>query len=216
MAEIVLGVATPHAPQLRLPFDGWFALQEKDETDRRIDWAAMRKAANATLQEEVAVDRMRERYAACQANLRSLSERLQQAKPDVIVVLGDDQHEQFRSDNMPMFCVYHGSTVQMVRTYDSNGKKRPGAHAWDAPRLAELQNEVDQALQGPLERPADRELGEHLIASLRDDHFDVAASAELRPDVGLGHAFRFHYQHLLPGTEIPIVPMMINTFYPPN
>ncbi len=216
MAEIVLGIATPHAPQLRLPFEGWKALREKDETDKRIDFQGLREKAKANIDEEITEERMRERFEACQENLAVLGERLRQADPDVIVMVGDDQHEQFHGDNMPMFCVYHGDRVQLVKKHQGNGARTVGSHAWSAPRLRELQAAADDALKGPRERPADRELGEHLITALRDDDFDVAASNQLRPEAGLGHAFAFLYQNLLPGTEIPIVPVMVNTLYPPN
>jgi hypothetical protein len=216
MAKIVLGVATPHAPQLRLPLEAWVALQKKDETDKRINWEELRKKVKPDIQEEIADGRMRERYAACQVHLRSLGEYLQRSKPDVIVVIGDDQHEHFHSDNMPMFCIYHGTSVEMARRYDSAGHKQSGSQSWDAPRLEQLQIAADEALEGPRRRPTDKALGEHLIAALRDGEFDVAVSDKLHADVGLGHAFRFLYQYLLPGTEIPTVPIMINTFFPPN
>ena len=216
MGQIVVGIATPHAPQLRLPLEGWTALREKDETDKRIDFTALRKTVKSRIEDEITEERMHERFDACQANLRALGDRLGQANPDVILVIGDDQHEQFHSDNMPMFCVYHGNAVQMVRKNPKKGQKPSGSQAWKAARLEELQIAADEALEGPRERPADRELGEHLIASLRDDNFDVAASDQLRPEAGLGHAFKFLYQHLLPGTEIPIAPVMVNTFFPPN
>ncbi len=216
MGQIVLGIATPHGPQLRLPFEGWIALRKKDETDKRIDFAALRKTAKPMIEDEITEERMAERFDACQANLKVLGERLRQANPDVIVIIGDDQHEQFHSDNMPMFCVYHGGAVQLGRRGQGKGHKKTGSGAWNAPRLEELQIAANEALEGPRERPADQELGKHLIASLRDDDFDVAASDELRPEAGLGHAFAFLYQHLLPGTEIPIVPVMVNTIFPPN
>lgn len=43
MAELVLGFATPHAPQLRLQLEAWVALQKKDETDKRINWEELGK-----------------------------------------------------------------------------------------------------------------------------------------------------------------------------
>ena len=216
MARMVSGIATPHAPQLRLPFEGWIALKEKDETDTRIDFEALRRAAKAGIEDEVSEARMQARFDACQTQLRALGDRLRAAEPDVIVILGDDQHEQFHGGNMPMFCVYHGDEVAMVPRSGARGKKRSGSGAWSAPRLEALQAAADDALEGPRRRPAARALGEHLIAALRDDDFDVAASNALRPEAGLGHAFAFLYQRLLPGTEVPIVPVMINTFFPPN
>jgi hypothetical protein len=216
MSQIVLGLATPHAPQVRLPFDGWLALKEKDETDTRIDFRGLSKAAKSDIEDEVSESRMRQRFDACQDNLRELGARLAAAQPDAIVILGDDQREQFTSDNMPMFCVYHGSSVEIVTKGHQDGKERSGSRTWSAPRLREIQQAADESLVGPRTRPAEAKLGAHLITALRDADFDVSASDRLRPDAGLGHAFAFLYQHLLPGTEIPIVPVMVNTLYPPN
>jgi hypothetical protein len=107
-----------------------------------------------------------------------------------------------------------------VEMADKSGEeareKSGGSRSWSAPRLRELQRAADAALVGPRQRPADANLGAQLIAALRDADFDVSASDRLRSDAGLGHAFAFLYQHLLPGTEIPIVPVMVNTLYPPN
>jgi hypothetical protein len=38
----------------------------------------------------------------------------------------------------------------------------------------------------------------------------------MKPEVGLGHAFTFVYSRLLPSGGIPMLPVMVNTFYPPN
>lgn len=48
------------------------------------------------------------------------------------------------------------------------------------------------------------------------DGFDVACSNELKAEVGLGHAFAFLYRHIRPEGDIPVVPVMVNTFFPPN
>jgi aromatic ring-opening dioxygenase catalytic subunit (LigB family) len=66
------------------------------------------------------------------------------------------------------------------------------------------------------EYPACRELAEHLIRYLTDHEFDVASSSKLRPGVGLGHAFTFLYDQMGLDGSIPTIPLMVNTFYPPN
>jgi hypothetical protein len=38
----------------------------------------------------------------------------------------------------------------------------------------------------------------------------------LRAERGIGHAFSFLYQRLWPECDVPIVPIMVNTYYPPN
>jgi hypothetical protein len=215
MAQIVLGVATPHAPQLQLPLDGWLALKQKDETDKRIDFQALRAKARPGIPAELTKEVMQERITQMLANLHVLGQKLQEAKPDVIVMIGDDQYEQFKRANMPMFSVYYGSKVQLPKRF-TNGKRLRKSPLWDSPKLDEIESAAEDSFLGPRERPADQELGKHLIASLRDNNFDVASSSELNPEIGLGHAFRFLYEHLLLETEIPIAPVMVNTFFPPN
>ena len=40
--------------------------------------------------------------------------RCEEVNPDVVVVFGDDQHEQFQDDNMPTFAIYHGKSLPVV------------------------------------------------------------------------------------------------------
>lgn len=214
MARIILGMATPHAPQLRLPLEGWTALRQKDETDRRIDYATLLRRAKPTIEEELTPERMDERYNACQASLRLLASRLAEATPDTIVVVGDDQHEQFLEQNMPMFSVYYGQTVEVVTRRSE--RAHSAARTWNAPRLDAIEQAVGEASRVGKVHPAEPALAGHLIDTLRDEDFDVACSNQLNPEVGLGHAFTFVYEHLLPSGDIPMVPLMINTFFPPN
>src|SRR4051812_3776962 len=151
MARIVIGAATPHAPQLRLPIEGWYALQEKDQTDRRIDYAALVKRAKPAMDEELSDERMRARWGAIQDGIKKLADVLAQAKPDIMVVIGDDQHEQFRDDLMPMFCVYRGESVQVVRR--THGAA--GSGLWNAARLAEIENEAAERMNVAGDHPCE-------------------------------------------------------------
>ena len=144
MAKIVVGVATPHAPQLRLPIEGWYALREKDETDKRINYGDLLAKAKPDMAAELDDGRLHERYDAVQAGMKELAQVLAQAKPDVLVVVGDDQHEQFHAELMPMFCVYRGESVQIV-------PKKPGARSgsglWQASKLDEIEKSVEARLE---------------------------------------------------------------------
>jgi hypothetical protein len=211
MAQVVLGVATPHAPQLRLPIEGWYALREKDETDRRINYQGLLAKAKPDMDRELTDETLRTRLAACQGWRDELRDKLTAAKPDVIVVVGDDQHEQFHSNNMPMFSVYYGDSVQVGRGHGAGG-----SGLWNANKLAEVQEQVRLQLNVPRDHETHPVLAGHLIDQLRDDEFDVASSDGLNPEVGLGHAFVFMYEFMLPNGDVPMVPVMVNTFFPPN
>ena len=41
-----------------------------------------------------------------------LRDKLHSWKPDAVILIGDDQAENFKRDNLPTFCLYTGSEVQ--------------------------------------------------------------------------------------------------------
>jgi hypothetical protein len=203
MAQIVLGLGTAHSPQMSVPWDRWQVLVEKDETDTRLDYAALLKRAKPDIADELTPDKWQARYEGCQRAIRTLGDCLRGVNPDVLVVLGDDQHEQFLDDNMPAIAIYHGETLPVVR------RRKGPLPDW---------KKVEEDAWAPTAEtyPSHPGLAEHLIRALTADEFDVARSNRLREQVGVGHAFSFVYRRLLPGGSIPLVPVMINTYYPPN
>jgi hypothetical protein len=62
----------------------------------------------------------------------------------------------------------------------------------------------------------DAALAEHLTAALIDNDFDVASADRLPEGQGEGHAFGFVHRRLMNGDDLPVVPVFINTYYPPN
>lgn len=63
--------------------------------------------------------------------------------------------------------------------------------------------------KGPLR--TDTDLAHALLDALLADEFDLAFSAALTIDHGVTHAI----QYVLPGLDIPVVPLLVNTFAPP-
>ncbi|QOC93417.1 DODA-type extradiol aromatic ring-opening family dioxygenase [Micromonospora craniellae] len=59
--------------------------------------------------------------------------------------------------------------------------------------------------------PVDQDLAKKLVDGLVGDHFDPALSLRLTVDHGVTHSL----QHLVPGLDIPIVPVVVNMFTPP-
>jgi len=203
MAEIVIGIGTSHSPQLSIRAKDWAHLLKKDETDPRLDYPALVKRAKPGLAAELTPEKFRERDEACLKGIKNLGDALQKANPDVVVVFGDDQHEQFHDENMPTFAIYHGKSLPVVRDNKlrSSGWKEAERQGW-----AETASEYETA----------PDLADHLIRSLVDAEFDIARCNKLRAEVGVGHAFSFLYRRILPGSKLPMVPVMVNTYYPPN
>jgi len=203
MAEIVIGIGTSHSPQLSVRAKDWDLLLKKDQTDPRLNYQALLQKAKPGLAAELTEDRFRQRDQACQAAIKVLGEALSAAQADVVVIFGDDQQEQFHDDNMPMFAIYHGKGLPVVK----HNNLRPAA--W---KDAEEQGWAETAP----EYETASELADHLIRALTDAEFDITRCNKLRAEIGVGHAFSFLYRRILPGGKLPIVPVMVNTYYPPN
>ena len=203
MAEIVLGIGTSHSPQLSVPASEWHLLREKDEHDPRLDYQGLLRRAKPDIEQDLTVTKMRERDQACQRAIAVLGDVLQKARADVIVVFGDDQHEQFDDANMPTFALYHGESLPVVKHTGRNPAawKDAEERGW-APTAEEYR--------------AGSELAEHLIRVLVADEFDITRCDRLRKEIGVGHAFSFLYRRIWPGGVLPMVPLMVNTYYPPN
>jgi hypothetical protein len=203
MAEIVIGIGTSHSPQLSIRAKDWDNLLKKDETDPRLDYPGLLQRARPGLAAELTPEKFRQRDEACLKAVKDLGDALQKASADVVVVFGDDQQEQFHDDNMPMFAIYHGKSLPVVR----HNNLRPAA--W---KDAEARGWADTAA----EYETDHELAAYLVRALTEAEFDIARCNKLRAEIGVGHAFSFLYRRILPGGKVPMVPVMVNTYYPPN
>ena len=198
MAEIVFGFASSHGPQLNMAPSQWPLLVEKDQRDPRMDYQELLRRARPGMDLEITPEKMEARAAANERGMAALRDKLLEAAPDVIVVVGDDQHEQFLDDNMPIFAIYHGeemSTVQRRAPWADNGARPEDSRPT-------IKGEPDLAM--------------HLITELCGEGFDIARTNKQREGIGLGHAFINPYMRYLPDRDMPIVPFMVNTYFPPN
>lgn len=202
MAEVVLGLGMSHTPQLGVPWTEWEVLREKDRNDKRMDYQGLLKKAKPGIGAELTPDAMRKHDETAHAALQTLSKKLAEVAPDVLVTFGDDQQEQFHDDNMPMFCVFRGASLPRQSAH--------GRSAWSSKIT------LGTAADDSSSYPAQPELAEHLIAGLVDAGFDIACSNQLKEEHGLGHAFARAFSWLMPEGAIPMVPIMVNTFYKPN
>ena len=211
MARIVLGLATSHSPQLSTPPDLWPLHGERDkrnpellDTDgRHVSYDELLAKASPSLAGEVTTAKWQARYDACQQGIATLAKVLEQVSPDILVIFGDDQEELFSDENMPAMLVHWGEELLNRPHYANAASPGLRAAAW-------AYGEMDKIY------PVATNLGRHLIESLVGAGFDVAHSRKLKPGEGMGHAFSFVYGRLLNGKTMPTVPIMVNTYYPPN
>ncbi|HUZ76559.1 MAG TPA: extradiol ring-cleavage dioxygenase [Chloroflexota bacterium] len=212
MARITIGLCTSHSPQLSSPAEVWPRHGENDKGNPwLINVAGQLRSYDQALAEaspriaaELTAEKHAQRHAAVQAAVAHLQEELVQAKPDVVVVFGDDQAEIFPRDFRPAFMVYSGAEVPNMPYLFTRAPYEAGRLAGWAygPELATV--------------PISANLAQHLVGHLMARGFDLAHAEKLDDGVGLGHAFGFVFGRIMNGHTVPLVPVIINTLYPPN
>lgn len=215
MARIVLGAGTSHSPLLTLPAKEWVNRSAADLVNPHLNLSDGRFVSYAELQAEVgdryageaSAQQLEAKAAACQAALDRLADDIEHADPDVVVIVGDDQQELFSADNQPAVAVYFGEEVV---TSDRFGADDLPDWVRDMGR-GYLMDEVHRL-------PGARELALEVIESLIDQNIDVAVSGVVSDPqkAAFGHAYGFIVKRLLRGRRRPILPILLNTYYPPN
>jgi OH-DDVA oxygenase/3-O-methylgallate 3,4-dioxygenase len=220
MAEIVLGIWTTHGPQLSTTPEQWMLRVPADR--KRKHWfkgkeysfeelVEMRRSEN--LADQTSLEARTRNHAACQAAIAKVAKIWKEVNPDVCVVFGNDQRELVLPEMQPAFTIFHGETF------------------WNGPlpkeRAATLPPGIGEAewANRPKERTEYKglpDLAALLIERGLDSGWDFAASSEW-PDhpsphhhVGTPHAFAYILRRVMEDCAIPMLPIISNTFFPPN
>jgi hypothetical protein len=211
MSKIVAVAGTSHSPLLGMePERMWKLRAEQDRENTGLldnegkvrSYDELVALANGRYDAELSTEVWADKFARAQAAIERLRIDLTQIAPDLLLVIGDDQEELFTSRNQPAIAVYHGAELATHRPVDMGSEL-----------LTEVQ--ANLGMDGAV-YPAHPEAGVHIIKSLVAEGFDVAASAETETEGGFGHAFAWVVGRLLTGVTIPVVPVLINTYFPPN
>ncbi|MFM2129577.1 MAG: hypothetical protein RL477_1123, partial [Pseudomonadota bacterium] len=146
------------------------------------------------IESDLTPEAMRAHQDRCNAAIASLRARLESWKPDTIVIIGDDQHENLLDDNIPPFTLYIEDEVDATRKYRYFG--------------TDIRNQATHyRSNGALAR--------EMLGGLMNAGFDPAWSKKTRMEGGLGHAFGRVLEFVLPRADVPIVAVMVNTYFPP-
>jgi hypothetical protein len=215
MAELTLGLASSHTPQLSTSAEYWTEHAARDQRNPRLlgpdgryhTYDELLAAADPGLASELQSSVWRSKFDRAQAALEVLAQRLAAAEPDLVVIVGDDQHELFGADGIPAIGLFTGESL------------------WDLPpdteRLAQTPPDIRAAgwaahADVPDRYPVAADLGEHLARVLTGREFDLTVMSEQPAGRGLGHAFTFVRRRLRLADPVPIVPVLLNTYFPPN
>jgi hypothetical protein len=196
MARIVSVICTSHTPFMLASLDRW-------EHTRTL------RAAKGGFDPSVPVEtraEMETKEARILAARGVLRDTLRAAAPDVLVIFGDDQLEQFKLSNFPALSIFTGEDFSGFHIAPVDGPPAPGD--WPPrPRTPEHWSTV----------PGRPDLAKALLTRLAARGFDMAFSARLAdPERGMGHAIMRPHTLLETGFTIPTVPIWVNCYYGPQ
>ena len=184
MANLVGCVAMSHAPQLMLDPSNWHLLRNRQGEDLP-DKPGLENETD---------DVKWTKWRGCMSAIDELRRHIESLRPDVLIVVGDDQHENLVDDNMPPFTIYMGDeaeasvSLRYLQQLPSDNRTR---------------------------YKIDAKMAEGLITGLMERGFDPSYSKKTRYAGGLGHAFARVLKFLVPQANCRVIPIMVNTYYPP-
>jgi hypothetical protein len=197
MAQLVAAFGSSHSPMLASRIDDWQggflardqARQFVDFDGNACNYADLLARAPADALQRIAPENLARRHGEAMAAMARLRDDVAGARLDALIIVGDDQEELFHHDNMPAFGIYYGETIFGRLPY---------------------QKEIVET-----DYPCDAALARHLIAALQQDGFDLSVMRSLAEGQREGHAYSFVHRFYLPD-GVPIVPVFLNAYYPPN
>jgi 3-O-methylgallate 3,4-dioxygenase len=211
MAKVVFGVATSHSPNLSTPVDKWHLHAERDQNKKDQHFRGkyytfeqlLELRRSEALDREISQEKWMEKYEQWEQRIVEVQEKLAEVNPDILVVIGDDQRELFLEDGMPTFSVFWGEKVLVVPREKLPPSLEPS-------RWANFGERLESYSCHP-------ELGKHIVEKMMVEGFDVAQLTQQAQGRGIGHSYIFTRQRVMTkDMEIPMVPVMVNTYFPPN
>lgn len=220
MAKITLAMWSTHGPILNTTPDEWLLRVPFDKKIRH--WFKGRQYSYEELLElrgdenlaaAISLDERTRRHARCQAGIEALADLWEQHKPDVAIIMGNDQRELIAESMQPMFALYHGDTFW----------QKPLDHAREA-KLSPGIKETEWAYRPDedVTWPGLPGLASHMFGCAQREGFDLAAIREW-PDthpehwhIGTPHAFAWIIRRIMRDRPVPILPVFTNTFHAPN
>jgi hypothetical protein len=190
---------------LSTPLEAFAGLAELDRA-RLPEFAAAARERTSWIGRELRPDVLRARHEATQAAIGQLAAALVKEALDALIVIGDDQSEWFTPDNQPALCIYWGEAVENLPPPIESlpPLRRLSYWGWYG-------DGANRAF------PVDASLARHLVETLTRAHdFDVAHVRRQPRHGPFGHAWGFVHQRLMGDRLVPIVPILLNTYYPPN
>ena len=220
MARLAAAFGSSHSVMLAAELPDWLRgfrqsdprMKYYDREGRPRSYAEVLAAAPANIEELVADEAITARYHEVQEAMKRMRREIAQARLDALVIVGDDQHELFQDQHMPSIGIYYGESIRNAAR--ANAKRFTWPEEWyNRAQMRRYEDEADA------DYPCHKALALALIEGLIEREFDVAAVAGLGGAQSEGHAYSFVHRWYLKGDGagmLPVVPIFLNTYNPPN
>jgi hypothetical protein len=213
MARLVGAFGSSHSIMLAATREDWIAsfrdsdqrMPLYDRSGAKRSYAELLADAPKDAAERVTEARMMEAHQRTFAAVAELRHQIEATPMDALIIVGDDQHELFLDTLMPALAIYCGETIR-----NAAQKVVPSADWYARAAMQRLEPGRDAHY------PVHAKLALHLISALVDRDFDVCAVGGLTGDQYEGHAYSYIHRTYLEGRSLPVVPILLNTYYPPN
>ena len=205
MGEI-LGIGLSHYPGLVQPDKGrnhqlTRALNSGRLTPEQMDPANWPEAMRLEYGEDKGDTSHKKVRARLVAGFKAQRAALDAFNPDLVLIWGDDQYENFQEDVIPPFCVLAYDEMECTPFINRDGTPKP--NVWGEP--------ADKTFRYK-GHPAAREL----TTSLIEQGFDMSyAYKPLHFQGGLGHAFinaLMFLDYERKGFDYPVIPVQVNCY----
>jgi 3-O-methylgallate 3,4-dioxygenase len=220
MAQLAAAFGSSHSVMLAAELQDW--LRGFRESDLRMkfydregkprSYQDVLAQAPSNIAELVSDDAITARYHQVQDAMKRMRQEIAEANLDALVIVGDDQHELFKDQHMPSIGIYYGESIRNAAR--ASAKRFSWPEEWyNRAQMRRYEDEADA------DYPCHRALALRLIEGLVEREFDIAAVAGLAEGQNEGHAYSFIHRWYLKGEGarmLPVVPVFLNTYNPPN
>ena len=213
MAKLAAAFGSSHSTMLFSSVEHWIEMFDRidcnapvhdfDGVPRSFEHLLRTRPADA--EQRISPAAQTERHAVTARAMDRLQADIAAAKLDVLIIVGDDQREIFKDNCRPAIGIYYGDTIRNVAAPSEPAKD------W---YTADQRRRMEEG--GDVFYPCHVPLGIHLIAGLSARGFDITAVKALVGEQYEGHSYSFFHRRYLVGSQLPIVPIFLNTYYPPN
>lgn len=187
MGSLVAAMASSHAFAVAPP-EKWDELRERNRNVYAQRQNVPMPPPHKRVSEE-SWDDVQTRYGRVRDGLFELKRIIDESKPDALIVIGDDQNENYTSQNVPQFAIYTGAEAVFF----------------------------DRLFKEERTYRCDAEIARAILDGAVETGFDLSFSENFPDKRLISHAHAEPLMRiLLPDADVPIVPIYVNAIHPPG